>query len=862
MQHLLLVEKSKTQRIVLERLLLDAGYTVSVLADRDEALALLASDEASRFSTVVLGNSEQGAASVRTLKAVFDTNMLASMPLILLINNPDLQLQAWVKNRHHTSHFRYADQDAILQALQNLFFAETMEISAAMVSIALTENTEKITVLLVDDSKSTRRKYSQLLESSDYEVITAGSAQSAWDIVEQEAVDLVIMDYFMPDMEGNDLCRKFKQDPRFLHLPCVIMTGSYLDETIKKSIESGAVEVMFKSEPEALFLARVDSLASQIRLKKYAQSERYRYEAILTSIGDGVYGVDSRGQINYMNPAGRKLLGIGHESEYMGQAAQVLIHQALQPQPGKTTKDVLSSAYEQGHVLEKHETLFRHKNGSQLQVECTVYPLQSNSGVQGSVVAFRNISERKRLERQLYWHATHDPLTTLHNRLRFEKALSFEVERLKGLKDFKESAMLFIDLDRFKYLNDTAGHEAGDKLLVDVSQRLKRSVRKGDTLARLGGDEFAVILRNVDSDQAYKISESLRKVMEECTFVNEEISFKLSCTIGITLINKNMSPKEAMVNADIACNTAKQKGKRQSYLFDATKDVDKAKLTEEIGWSTRLNDALKNDRFKLFYQPILPLSEINFELLPDHASKLWTGLSHLPEHYEVLLRMRGDDGGYISPYAFLNIAERFNLMPAIDSWVVQNAIARLQELQQEDERDISFSINLSGTTLNDVDMLQNIREMLESSGIKPGSILFEITETNAIEQIDQARSFIETMRMKGWRFALDDFGTGFSSFSQLKDLPVDVVKIDGSFVQNMARDPIDRAIVMAINDIAHSLGMETIAEYVEDAEILRLLNLCGVDHAQGYYIAKPLMDVETRADNTVMLRLVEPITGA
>lgn len=860
MQHLLLVEKSPTQRIVLERLILDAGYTVSVLTDRDEALALLTSDDVSRFSAVVLGDSERGAASVEKLKDAFDADALASMPLVLLINDADLQIQAWVKNRHHTSHFRYADQDELLQALQNLFFAETMEISAAMVSVALTENTEKITVLLVDDSKTTRQKYSQLLESSDYEVITAGSAESAWDIAEQEAVDLVIMDYFMPDMEGNDLCRKFKQDPRFLHLPCVIMTGSYLDETIQKSIESGAVEVMFKSEPEALFLARVDSLASQIRLKKYAQSERYRYEAILSSIGDGVYGVDSRGQINYMNPAGRKLLGIAHESEYLGQAAQVLIHQV--EQPGKITKDLLSSAYEQGHVLEKHETFFRHKTGGQLQVECTVYPLQSNSGGQGSVVAFRNISERKRLERQLYWHATHDPLTTLHNRLRFEKALSFEVERLKGLKEFRESAMLFIDLDRFKYLNDTAGHEAGDKLLVDVSQRLKRSVRKGDTLARLGGDEFAVILRNVDSDQAYNISESLRKVMEECTFVNEEISFKLSCTIGITAINKNMSPKEAMVNADIACNTAKQKGKRQSYLFDATKDVDKAKLTEEIGWSTRLNDALKNDRFKLFYQPILPLSEINFELLPDHASKLWTGLSHLPEHYEVLLRMQGDDGSYISPYAFLNIAERFNLMPAIDFWVVKNAIARLRELQQEDDRDISFSINLSGTTLNDADMLENIDSMLEGSDIKPGSILFEITETNAIEQIDQARSFIESMRTKGWRFALDDFGTGFSSFSQLKDLPVDVVKIDGSFVQNMARDPIDRAIVMAINDIAHSLGMETIAEYVEDAEILRLLNLCGVDHAQGYYIAKPLMDVETRADNTVMLRLVEPITGA
>jgi len=860
MQHLLLIEKSPTQRIVFERLLKGAGYTLSVFADCDEAKALLGSEDAPGFSAVVLGNSGQITESFNNFKNLFDSDALSSMPLVLLTNNVNLKIQSWVEGRQHTTHVRYSEQEVVINALKNLFFAETMEISATIDSMTLTENVERITVLLADDSKTSRQKYSHLLESADYEVIATNSAQSAWDLAEKKAVDLVIMDYFMPDMEGKDLCLKFKEDPRFLHLPCVIMTASYLDETIQKSIESGAVEVMFKSEPEALFLARVDSLASQIRLKKFAQSERYRYEAILTSIGDGVYGVDPQGQINYMNPAGRKLLGFTHESEYMGRAAQALIHQ--EEQQGKVTEDVLSNAYEQGHVLEKHETFFRHRDNNKLQVECTVYPLQSNLGGQGSVVAFRNISERKRLERQLYWHATHDPLTTLYNRLRFEKALLFEVERLKKLEKFSESAMLFIDLDRFKYLNDTAGHEAGDKLLVDVSQRLKKSVRKGDTLARLGGDEFAVILRNVDSEQAFTISESLRKVMEECTFVNEEISFKLSCTIGITMINRNMSPKDAMVNADIACNTAKQKGKRQSYLFNATKDVDKVKLTEEIGWSTRLNEALKKDQFKLFYQPILPLSEINFELLPDLDSKLWTGLSHLPEHYEVLLRMRGDDGGFISPYAFLTIAERFNLMPAIDSWVVKNAIKRLRELQQEDDRDISFSINLSGTTLNDADMLDKISGMLEDADIREGSILFEITETNAIEQIDQARSFIELMRSKGWRFALDDFGTGFSSFSQLKDLPVDVVKIDGSFVQNMARDPIDRAIVMAINDIAHSLGMETIAEYVEDAEILRLLNLCGVDHAQGYYIAKPLMDVETRADNTVMLRLVEPITGA
>ncbi len=720
----------------------------------------------------------------------------------------------------------------------------------------------EIKILLVDDSGTARKKYSDLLTSEGYQVVVANSTEEGWKQASVQLVDLAVIDYNLPTENGDALCRRFNADLHFKSLPCAILSGTYSDDTILQSLKSGAVEVMFKSEPDELFLARICSLANQIQHRKSATLDRHRYEAILSSIGDGIYGVNRQGMIIFMNPAGRKILGYQTATGFIGKSAATIFHHSNESgEPIPQASDELIKAYTTGSVLEKHEVVFWRQDGEHSFVECTVYPLPARFGAQGSVVAFRDVSERKRLERQLFWQATHDSLTSLYNRYRFEKALKFEFKRLQRLEDKKQSALLFIDLDQFKYLNDTAGHDAGDHLLVDVANKLKSVVRKSDVLARLGGDEFAVLLKDVNNDTAFKIAENLRHALEEVTYINEDISFKLSCTIGVAIMRHNMTPKEAMVNADIACNIAKNRGRNQSWLFNEEKDFDKDGLNADMGWSTRLNDALANDGFVLFYQPILPLSEIDFEFLPDSASKLWTALSHLPEHYECLLRLVGEDGEYISPFAFMNVAERFNLMQAIDIWVVNHALTKLKGLQV-DGREINFSINLSGSSLNDADTLEEITALMRKSGVQKGSVLFEITETSAIEKKDEARNFIETMRSEGWRFALDDFGTGFSSFSQLKELPVDVVKIDGQFVRDMAKDDIDRAIVMAINDIAHSQGMETIAEYVEDQSILRLLNICGIDHAQGYYIAKPLIDVRERADNTQMLRLVEPLSGA
>lgn len=421
------------------------------------------------------------------------------------------------------------------------------------------------------------------------------------------------------------------------------------------------------------------------------------------------------------------------------------------------------------------------------------------------------------------------------------------------------SALLYIDFDQFKYLNDTAGHDAGDKLLVEASERLRECVRSSDAVARLGGDEFAVILRGVKGAEPLEIAEGLRKSLQEVAYIGEDISFKLSCSVGISTIEKGMKEKDVLSNADIACGIAKRKGRNQSHLYDERSDQAKAAMSEEIVWSTRLTDALETGDFRLLYQPILPMDEVDFDHLPDQANRLWASLAHLPDHYEVLIRLKDEEGDAISPRMFLPMAERFNLINKIDIWVVEQSLKKLKELHSQG-RDASFSVNLSGATLSDADSLRHIRKLLMDSMVTPSAVIFEITETSAIEKLDGARRFIEEMRKMGWRFSLDDFGTGFSSFSQLKYLPVDIVKIDGQFIQGMATNTIDRHIVTAINEIAHSLGLETIAEYVESPEDLRALREVGVDHAQGFYISKPLLDVKERADSTMQIRfLSEPI---
>ncbi|MCB1613594.1 MAG: EAL domain-containing protein, partial [Xanthomonadales bacterium] len=493
------------------------------------------------------------------------------------------------------------------------------------------------------------------------------------------------------------------------------------------------------------------------------------------------------------------------------------------------------------------QTVFWHESGRSVPVECTVYPLDIDGKREGAVVAFRDVSQRRLLEEELRWQASHDALTKLHNRAHFEQQLQQEVARLR--RSDQTSLLLFVDVDRFKYINDTLGHAAGDQLLVEASHRLRNRLRVNDTLARMGGDEYALILRNSHQDPEL-VADEFRKALSGQLFSYGDKHYRLSASIGVAVLDRHvMSPSEAMANADIACHIAKNHGRNQVHVYSYDTD-QRASMDVELNWSARLEEAIRDDLFVLCFQPILPLPSVDLKDLPDAEGELWMRHFQGPRprriYYEVLLRMRGPSGELVAPNAFLPTAERYNMMLDIDRWVIHNALKALRDSHAVDpEHLVGLSINLSAQSLGANGIGRFVMDKLVEFNVDPSLVTFEITETKAVTNLDAARELIQQLRGLGCRFALDDFGCGFSSFTHLKHLDVDFLKIDGAFIQGLLEDPVDRAVIAAINDIAHSVGKRTVAEYVDRPQVLSALLACGVDFIQGYYVGRPTSDLRT-----------------
>jgi EAL domain-containing protein (putative c-di-GMP-specific phosphodiesterase class I) len=379
--------------------------------------------------------------------------------------------------------------------------------------------------------------------------------------------------------------------------------------------------------------------------------------------------------------------------------------------------------------------------------------------------------------------------------------------------------------------------------LIQVGHLLQTRLRAADMLARLGGDEFAIILRNVNPAELMQAADTFRQVLEAKPFTYASKRYKVTSSIGVARIDRyTVSPGEALSNADLACHIAKQQGRNQIHLYEPARDDRKA-MDLDLGWSSRLHEALEKDHFELVFHPIISINDIPPMAAQMDAETRWRRIHERceqgPMHYEVLLRLDGSDGEIIMPDAFLPTAERFNLMPQIDRWVLRRSMRLLAQANKTGER-IRLSINLSAHTIADRGLAAEIKTLISEYGVEPGSLVFEITETSAITNIDAARWLIDELRALGCQFALDDFGSGFCSFGHLKNLAVDFIKIDGLFTQGIVTDPIDRAVILSIVDIAHALGKRTIAEFVETREILEQLGKCGVDLIQGHYISKPL----------------------
>lgn len=823
MQSILIVEASATLRHALQRRLTTQRYRVSTAATFAEARQCLSDPNwRSSINAVVVGLPPPGSEGVNELLAALNDTDHRELAVLVLAHVADTVMLDWTARRARTALLAWNEHADLAEVIGKLLT------QAPGARPAMTGKATR--VLFVDDSRTARTSYQRLLRTNGYQVETAANAEEALDKAHNGGIDIAIVDYFMPVMNGDELCRRLRADPLTAVITTAVLTGTYSDQVVKDSLDAGAIECMFKNEPDELFLTRIAAMSRSIRITRSIDAERERLAGILSSVGDGVYGVDSAGRITFMNPAARRILGISEVEALGGRPAHGAFHYAHEDgRPNPPTTCFLQQAYASGGELSAWQTVFWRNNGEPVPVECTVFPLKIGGRLEGSVVAFRDISERLRLERELMWQATHDPLTQLANRSRFEQELDAEVNRLK--RSDETSALVYLDLDRFKYINDTAGHAAGDQLLMQIARQLQSRLREADVLARLGGDEFAIILRNVTDDNVMSVAEGFREILEHYTFVHDSRRYKVNGSIGVARIGgASGSPGDVLANADIACHIAKARGRNQTHLYSPEND-EKVLMHLELGWSTRLQEAIKGNGFVLHYQPIVAI---------DRPGKISS--NKVASHYEALIRYVGVRDELVTPNVFLPIAERFGLMPQIDLWVLTRAVRQLSSMQAQGQGPI-LTVNISGQTLDARELGVCLKHLIEEHCFDPRALILEITETSAIANMEAAQRLIIDLKKLGCRFALDDFGSGFSSFYHLKHLPVDFVKIDGQFVQTIATSDTDRAIVTSINEIAHAFGKHTVAEFVESADTLRVLSECGVDFAQGYYISRPCADL-------------------
>ena len=552
-----------------------------------------------------------------------------------------------------------------------------------------------------------------------------------------------------------------------------------------------------------------------------------RFRLLLESAGEGIYGLDTEGHCTFVNPAALAMLGYTQD-EMLGREIHSLIHHTYADGTSYPVEDCPAyDALRTGKPGRDMVELLWRKDGTPFPAEYSAQPMREKGQITGAVLVFRDATAAQALEQHLSYQASHDALTGLVNRQEFERRLERVIEDTRN--DGEEYALLYLDLDQFKVVNDTCGHTAGDQLLRQITAQLQERLRGRDTLARLGGDEFGVLLEHCPLDQALRIATSLRDAVQDFRFVWEGKPFSIGVSIGLVpLSTASGSVSGALALADAACYAAKEQGRNRVHLYEPD-DALLAQHRAQMQWVSRLTHALDENRFRLYQQAIEPLAQPGQKPAPGRP------------RYEVLLRLLDEEGRIIEPMAFVPAAERYNLMPAIDRWVIRNVITRLaaqQRLAKPAERPL-YAINLSGTSLADERLADFIRTLLTEHGVPADMLCFEITESAAIAHLARATQFIQTLKREGCLFALDHFGSSMASFAHLKQLPVDCLKIDGSFVRTMVEDRVTRAMAEAINRVAHVMQIETVAECAESAPVLALLQELGVDHAQGYALARP-----------------------
>jgi len=571
---------------------------------------------------------------------------------------------------------------------------------------------------------------------------------------------------------------------------------------------------------EAQFVAIVRDMTEHQEYQAKLREQKERAIVTLASIGDGVIATNMMGEIEFMNKAAEKLCGLSSHEAKGKPLPQVC---RLIDEKTKNTIDdpIIKSLLENGPIyLNKNIELKSIKNNKLYSIEVVVSPIFDNENFAvGAVLVLHDTTELRGMAQQLSYQATHDSLTGLINRREFEERLTEALEIVK--RDNSDYVLFYMDLDQFKIINDTCGHLAGDDLLLKVTQLFGNCMRETDTLARLGGDEFGVLLENCHVEKAREIASKIHTELSIFRFCWEDNIFEIGVSIGIVTFNESLiNITDLLSAADSACYVAKERGRNSQHLY-IEGDKALARHHSEMEWYQRIQHAFEEHKFEIYMQEIKPTNEND------------------PLHAEILLRLIGEDR-MISPKQFLPTAERYHMATDIDRWVLKMVFSVIQD----DKYHLASlggvcAINISGQSLGNENFLEYVSYLFTEYNVDGRLICFEITETAVISNISLARKFMAEMKLRGCKFSLDDFGSGLSSFTYLKNLDVDFIKIDGSFVKNILNDKDDYTMVSTINRLGHSLGLKTIAEFAETPELIVALEEMGLDYIQGYAIDMP-----------------------
>ena len=566
---------------------------------------------------------------------------------------------------------------------------------------------------------------------------------------------------------------------------------------------------------------RLIGVAHDFTERKLAEEALFREidraQVTLSSIADGVIRTDARGAIDFLNPVAERMTGCSLAEAY-GQPLSAVYRVVDEATRTPSFDPVEQCIREQRPIAVPGNRVLMGSDDAEFTITDSAVPIRDRDGeIVGSVLVFKDLSQVREMEEEMHHLTRHDSLTGLINRRAFEE----EVEKLLGQRigDDRQHALCYLDLDEFKLINDSCGHAAGDEFIRQITAVLVGKVRPTDIVARMGGDEFAILLTDCRSDRAATIAEDLAEAVRRVRFMWEDRIYAVGASIGLVPITTASKSAEVVLKAaDAACHVAKESGRNRIHVYEEG-DTAIAERTGEMRWISRIHKALAEERFVLYQQPLAPLSE--------RASR--------DPLFEILVRMLDKDGALVPPNDFIPSAERYHLISEIDRWVIRNALSVLSDVDPS----IRFVLNVSGQSVSEEAFQTFVMGQFRSSGVAPERVFFEITETVAIADLQRAMRFISIFKGLGCHFVLDDFGKGVSSYTYLKNLPVDFLKIEGEFVRRMLDDPIEAAIVDSINQVGQVVGLETIAECVETEEIFEAVRAAGIDYAQGFWLARP-----------------------